>query len=95
VVAAFAWPSRLILLDEPFGNIDPPSRRRIVQALFAEYRAGEQTVLISTHLVDEVEEAVEEVVFLRRGEIALQGNADQLRQDRGTSLLGIFEEVAI
>lgn len=95
VVSAFAWPSRLVLMDEPLGNIDPPSRRRIVRALFEEYRAGEQTVLICTHLIDEVEEVVEEVVFLRHGEIALQGNADQLRQDKGKSLLDILEEVTI
>lgn len=95
VVSAFAWPSQLVLMDEPLSSIDPPSRRRIIQALFEEYRAGEQTVLISTHLVSEVEEVVEEVVFLRQGEIALQGNVDQLRQEKGKSLLDIFEEVAI
>ncbi|MBI2501758.1 MAG: ABC transporter ATP-binding protein [Candidatus Latescibacteria bacterium] len=95
VVSAFAWPSQLVLMDEPLSSIDPPSRRRIIQALFEEYRAGEQTVLISTHLVSEVEEVVEDVVFLRRGEIALQGNVDQLRQEKGKSLMDIFEEVAI
>lgn len=94
VVAAFAWPSRLVLMDEPLGSIDPPSRRRIVKALFDQYRIGEQTVLVSTHLVDEVEEVVEEVIYLRQGEVALQGNADQLRQERGKSLLDLFEEVA-
>lgn len=95
VVAAFAWPSRLVLMDEPLGSIDPPSRKRIVKALFDQYRVGEQTVLVSTHLVDEVEEVVEEVIYLRQGEVALQGNADQLRQERGKSLLDLFEEVAL
>jgi ABC-2 type transport system ATP-binding protein len=82
-------------MDEPLGSIDPPSRRRIVKALFDQYRVGEQTVLVSTHLVDEVEEVVEEVIYLRQGEVALQGNADQLRQERGKSLLDLFEEVAL
>lgn len=94
VVAAFSWPSRLVLMDEPLGGIDPPSRRRIVAALFDQYRVGEQTVLISTHLVNEVEEVIEEVIFLKNGEIALQGDADQLRQERGMSLQDLFEEVA-
>ena len=71
----------------------PPSRRRILSTLFENFRADEQTILISTHLVDEVEAFVDEVAFLRDGEIALHGEADQLREDRGLSLAGMFEEV--
>jgi len=93
VVATFSWPSPVVLMDEPVGGIDPPSRRKILEALLNEFRLGEQTLLISTHLVGEVEEWVEEVIFLREGEIALQGNADQLRQEQGKSLLDLFEEV--
>jgi ABC-2 type transport system ATP-binding protein len=94
VVAAFSWPSRVIIMDEPFSSIDPPSRTRIVRALFDQYRAGEQTVLVCTHLVEEIEGVVEDVVYLRRGEVALQGSADQLRQERGKSLSELFAEVA-
>ena len=93
VVTAFARPSAVVLMDEPLGRIDPPSRRRILEALLREYRAGEQTILISTHLDDEIEELVEEVVFLREGEIALGGNADELRSQHDGSLCDIFEEV--
>ena len=93
VVAAFARPSLVILLDEPFGRIDPPSRRRILEVLLREYRADEQTILVSTHLVDEIEELIEEVVYLREGEVALAGNADELRSQRNQSLCDIFEEV--
>ncbi len=94
LVAAFAWPSKLVLLDEPLGGIDPPSRRRILQTLFSEFRFGEQTILLSTHLVEEVEEFLDQVVFLHHGEIALQGAADELRAQTGKSLLDLFEEVA-
>jgi ABC-2 type transport system ATP-binding protein len=93
VVVAFARPSAVVLMDEPFGRIDPPSRRRILEALLREYRMGEQTILISTHLVDEIEELIEEVVFLREGEIALKGNSNELRSQRNQSLCDIFEEV--
>ena len=93
VVAAFSWPSELVLMDEPLGRIDPPSRRRILETLLSEFRAGEQTILISTHLVSEVEELIDEVAFLRHGEIAVSGNIEELRQNRGTSLSDIFEEV--
>ncbi|MDA0335883.1 MAG: ABC transporter ATP-binding protein [bacterium] len=95
IVAAFAWPSRLVVMDEPFNGIDPPSRRRILQALVREYRVDTQTILLSTHMVDEVEELVEHVVYLRDGQIALQGRADDLRQQKGGSLSEIFEEVVL
>ena len=93
VAAAFSWPSELVLMDEPLGRIDPPSRRRILETLLSEFRVGEQTILISTHLVSEVEELIEEVAFLRYGEIAVSGNIEELRQERGMSLGDIFEEV--
>lgn len=92
-IVAFSWPSRLVLMDEPLGGIDPPSRTRILRAMMQEFRAEEQTILISTHLVNEIEEFVDDVVFLHDGEIALQGNADALRNDRGASLSQMFEEV--
>jgi len=95
MVFAFSWPSQLVLMDEPLGGIDPPSRKRILNALFNEFRAGEQTILVSTHLVNEVEEFIEDVLYMREGEVTLFGNADELREERSRSLLELFEEVAI
>ncbi len=92
-IVAFSWPSELILLDEPLGGIDPPSRARIMRAMVQEFRGEDQTILISTHLVAEIEEFVEQVVFLHDGEVVLQGNADTLRTDRGESLSQMLEEV--
>ena len=93
IVAAFSRRSRLVVMDEPFNGIDPPSRRLILRSLTEELRAGGQTVLLSTHLVDEVEELVEDVVYLREGEVALAGAAAELRETRGGSLTDIFEEI--
>ena len=93
VVTAFSWPSQVVLMDEPLGGIDPPARRRILEALVSEFRYGDQTILVSTHLVSEVEEFLDEVFYLREGEVALSGQADALRTDRGKSLSEIFEEV--
>jgi len=93
VVFAFSWPSSVVLMDEPLGGFDPPSRKKILSAMFREFRLGEQTILVSTHLVSEIEEFVEDVVYLKDGEIALSGNADQMREEWGKSLSGIFEEV--
>jgi ABC-2 type transport system ATP-binding protein len=93
-VFAFSWPNRLALMDEPFGSIDPPARKRILRTLFGEFRSGEQTIIISTHIVNEVEEFIEDVIYLKKGEIVLSGLADRLREEKYKSLEGIFEEVA-
>ena len=95
IVAAFSWPSRLVVMDEPFNGIDPPSRKRILEVLMREYRVDSQSILISTHMVDEVEELVENVVYLHDGQVAISGRADDLRQEKGGSLSEIFEEVVL
>ncbi len=90
VVYAFSWPSDVVLMDEPLGGIDPPSRKRILDVLFNEFRRADQTILISTHLVSEVEPFIEDVLLLRDGEICISGPAGQLQQDHGESLSEIF-----
>jgi len=94
MVFAFSWPNRLALMDEPFGSIDPPARKRILHTIFREFRGEAQAIIISTHIVNEIEEFLDEVIYLKKGEIALSGPADQLREQKGKSLEGIFEEVA-
>ncbi len=93
VIFAFSWPSSLVIMDEPFGSIDPPSRRRMMDALFNEFRLGEQTILISTHLVDEIESFIEDVVFMKNGEVAISGSVEQVREEHGKSLSEVFELV--
>jgi ABC-2 type transport system ATP-binding protein len=83
----------LVLMDEPLAGIDPPSRAAILETIASRYRAGEQTIIISTHEVLESEKLFEDVVFLSDGQIALAGNADELRAERGKSLNEIFAEV--
>ncbi|MFC1490721.1 ABC transporter ATP-binding protein [Candidatus Latescibacterota bacterium] len=94
IVFAFSWPAELVLMDEPLGGIDPPSRNKIINILFSEFRFGEQTIIMSTHMVSEVEEFIEDVIYMKKGEIVLSGVADQLREEKGKSLVGIFEEIA-
>ena len=81
-------------MDEPFNGIDPPSRKKILQSVFGEFRHGEQqAIVISTHLVSEIEEFIDDVVYLRDGEIALMGSAETLREQRSQSLSDIFADV--
>lgn len=93
LVLAFAWPADLLLLDEPLSGIDPASRLDILDVLLREYRYGEQTILISTHLVRDVETFLDDVIFLKEGEIVLSGKADDLRARYEKSLEEIFREV--
>lgn len=82
-----------LLLDEPFSGIDLLSREEIADALIKEYRQGEQTILISTHEIDEIESLVDNVVFIDQGRIQLTGNAEELRLEKNKSLVEIMKEV--
>jgi ABC-2 type transport system ATP-binding protein len=93
VALAFSRSASVVLLDEPFGGIDPPSRKRILETLISEFREEDQTILMSTHLVSEVEGTIEHVHYIHRGEIAISGQSDALRETRGKSLNEIFDTV--
>ncbi len=93
LVCAFAQGGDVILMDEPLGGIDPVSRKKVMETLFNEFKFGAQTIIIATHLVEDIDKFLDEVVYLKAGEIALSGNTDQLREARGKSLLEIYEEV--
>jgi len=73
-----------LLLDEPFSGIDILTRDEIVDALIRDYQAGEQAVIISTHEIDEIESLVEHVVFIDQGRIQLLGDAEEIRNERGS-----------
>lgn len=91
LVLALARDARLVLLDEPFAGIDPPSRERILQGLLMAYRE-DRSMVIATHLVGEAEKLFDRVVFLSRGEVFLTGEAEELRQRHGKSIEQIFRE---
>ncbi|MFS8543471.1 MAG: AAA family ATPase, partial [Limnochordales bacterium] len=93
IVVAMSRSAPLILLDEPLSGIDPPSRSRVLSAIVSEFREDGQTVVMSTHDVAESENLFQEVLFLREGQVALMGDADQLRAQRGKSIRDLFEEV--
>ncbi|HEX6989601.1 MAG TPA: ABC transporter ATP-binding protein [Bacillota bacterium] len=93
LVLALSRAAELILLDEPLAGIDPPSRAKIVRAILGAYRAGEQTLLVSTHEVLETESLFDRVLVIARGQVLLDGDADQLRSDSGRSIQGLLEEV--
>jgi len=82
----------LYLLDEPIGGVDPAARDYILETIISNYSEN-ATVLISTHLITDVEKVLDEVIFINQGSIALQSTVDEIRENRGTSVDALFREV--
>ena len=80
-----------LLLDEPLSGIDILTREEIINTLIRDYREGEQTIIISTHEIAEIECLVEEVIFLSSGQVKLRGNAEELRMQKGKSLVELMK----
>ncbi len=83
--------ARLYFLDEPVAGVDPAARDYILRTIIENYNP-EALVVISTHLIADVESVLDEVVFIQNGSIVLQDNADELRDARGKSIDAIFRE---
>lgn len=84
--------AKLYLLDEPIGGVDPAARDYILNTIITNYDP-EATILISTHLISDVERVLDEFLFLHNGKIIRQGNADETRMETGKSLDELFREV--
>nr|WP_216857117.1 ABC transporter ATP-binding protein [Paenibacillus tritici] len=84
--------ARLYLLDEPIGGVDPVARTKILNALM-EFYEEDSSILLSTHLVTDIERIFDEVIFLKDGEIVLHHSVEALRQERGKSIDELFREV--
>jgi ABC-2 type transport system ATP-binding protein len=82
----------LYLLDEPIGGVDPATRDYILDTIIRNYNP-EAAVIISTHLIADVEPVLDEVVFLKHGHVELHENVDILRERTGMSVDNYFREV--
>lgn len=89
---AMSRAAKLYLLDEPFGGVDPAARDYILETILAG-RAPGAAVLISTHMIAELEPALDDAAFLGGGRLVMAGPAEQLRRERGMSLDALFREV--
>lgn len=83
--------AKLYLLDEPIAGVDPATRDYILRTIISNYSEN-ATVLISTHLIADVEPVLDEVVFLDQAQVSLQGTVDDLRQTYGMSMDSLFRE---
>ena len=92
LVLVMARKAKLYLLDEPIGGVDPAARDYILQTI-TRNRDPESTVLISTHLIADVEPVLDGFLFLHQGSIVRSGYAQQVREEEGKSLDELFREV--
>ncbi|WP_312943252.1 ABC transporter ATP-binding protein [Oscillibacter sp.] len=84
--------AKLYLLDEPIGGVDPATRDYILNTIIGNYDP-EAAVVISTHLIADVEQVLDEVIFINQGQIVLQSSVDQIREEKGMSVDALFREV--
>ena len=82
----------LYILDEPIAGVDPASRDYILHTIVSNYNRN-ASILLSTHLISDVENILDDVVFIKYGSIVLQASAEQIRQNEQKSIDRFFREV--
>ena len=84
--------AEVYLLDEPIGGVDPATRDYILRTIISNYNEN-AVVLISTHLIADVESVLDDVVFIKDGRVVLHKAADEIREEKGESVDKLFREV--
>ena len=92
LILVMARDAKLYLLDEPIGGVDPAARDYILNTIIRNYNP-EAAVVISTHLISDIEQVLDDVIFLMTGGIVLASSVDDLRGTRGMSVDAYFREV--
>ena len=82
----------LYCLDEPIGGVDPAARDYILQTIISNYNEN-ASVLISTHLISDIENVLDDVIFIQNGHIRLHTSVDAIREQEGKSVDALFREV--
>jgi ABC-2 type transport system ATP-binding protein len=84
--------AKLYVLDEPIAGVDPAARDYVISTIIQNHNP-EATVLISTHLIADIEQILDEVIFIQNGKILLQKTVDDIREENGKSVDALFREV--
>ena len=84
--------AQLYVLDEPIGGVDPAARDYILRTILTNYSEN-ATILISTHLISDIENVLDDVIFLKNGQLVLQSSVEEIRSRYGKSVDGYFREV--
>lgn len=92
LILAMSRKADLYCLDEPIGGVDPASRDYILNTILNNYNE-EGSILISTHLISDIEQILDEVLMIQYGCLYLQKTVDEIREENHTSVDGLFREV--
>ena len=86
--------AQLYILDEPMGGVDPAARDFIIKTILSDYNEN-SSIIISTHLISDIENILDDVIFLKDGKISLYASADELRETHKKSVDALFREVFV
>ena len=84
--------AKLYVLDEPIAGVDPATRDYIISTIINNYNP-EASVIISTHLISDIEEVLDEVIFIKHGNVVLHKSVDEIREENEMSVDALFREV--
>jgi ABC-2 type transport system ATP-binding protein len=84
--------AKLYILDEPIAGVDPVARDQILDAIINNYEEN-SSMIITTHLVRDMEKIFDDVVFLSEGDIILNGNAEKLREEKSMQIDDLYKEI--
>lgn len=84
--------AKLYLLDEPIGGVDPAARDYILDTIITNYNEN-ATVIISTHLISDIEKVLDHAIFINNGKVVLSSSVDEIRDEKGKSVDALFREV--
>ena len=84
--------AKLYVFDEPIAGVDPAAREYVLNTILSN-RSDDSTILLSTHLISEIEQYFDHVIFLRQGSVVLSGNADEIRKEHGKTIDELFREI--
>lgn len=84
--------AELFLLDEPIAGVDPAARDYILDTILSNY-SQDSTIILSTHLISDIEKVLDEVIFLKEGRVEMTKSVDEIRAESGQSVDALFREV--
>ena len=92
LILAMSREARVYFLDEPIGGVDPAARDYILETIINNY-SEDALVMLSTHLIADIERVLDEVIFLQEGHVVLHDSVDNIRAQNGKSVDALFREV--
>lgn len=92
IAITMARNSKLIMLDEPLNGIDIIAREKVIHTVIENARP-DNAIIMSSHLVDELEKIIDYAIFIRQGQVVMQGDAEKLRIEKSMSIVDMYKQI--